>query len=302
MCCCRRRKGRRCRSLHAKASYRARSQSPRRLFRPRRYAPGQGARCRTTSSSMMSVLCQPWPGRGVPPLHPTCSSQCAARRSCSQVSLLCPAYILRYIRHKVNTSLCNTQDIYRTLQGKSKSRSHYNVKHARRRTSVLSGISGLQQLQIGTSPICFSQTRAHAGWEPSTPAEVAAIELIKCTLLVAERSGQPAGQPGQNGGQPGQPIGLASGHPGQALLGRLSPEQLAQSYAYLCTREQVYPGGISKAYALSGAFKESLQVGLCFLHSRAYLKNNDRSTPAVSARHMRLAVPRRRACRWACTS
>ena len=129
-----------------------------------------------------------------------------------------------------------------------------------------------------TPPSASARFVQHAGWEPSTPAEVAAIELIKCTLLVAERSGQPAGQPGQNDGQPEQPIGLASGHPGQALLGRLSPEQLAQSYAYLCTREQVYPGGISKAYALSGAFKESLQVGLRFLHSSTCFNNNDRST------------------------
>ena len=93
------------------------------------------------------------------------------------------------------------------------------------------------------------------------------------------RSCEPAGQPGQNGGQPEQPTGLASGHPGQALPGRLSPEQLAQSYAYLCTREQVYPGGISKAYALSGAFKESLQVGLCFLPSGTYLNSNDTGLP-----------------------
>ena len=131
---------------------------------------------------------------------------------------------------------------------------------------------------------------------------MAAIELIKCTLLVTERSGQPAGQPGQNGGQPEQPTGLASGHPGQALLGRLSPEQLAQSYAYLCTREQIYPGGISKAYALSGAFKESLQVGQRFLHSGTCLNNSDSSTLAVSARRMRLAMPSRRACECACTS
>ena len=122
-------------------------------------------------------------------------------------------------------------------------------------------------VKLATPHLFFSQIRAYAGWEPSTAAEVATIELIKCTLLAAERSGQPFGQPVQSGGQPGQLTGLASGHPGQALLGRLSREQLAQSYAYLCTREQVYPGGISKAYALSGAFKESLQVGLCLLYS-----------------------------------
>ena len=147
-----------------------------------------------------------------------------------------------------------------------KSRSRYTL--CMPKENICTGMNTKSSaVRLATPPLFFGQIRAHAGWEPITAAEVATIELIKCTLLAAERSGQPAGQPVQSGGQPGQPTGLASGHPGQALLGRLSREQLAQSYAYLCTREQVYPGGISKAYALSGAFKESLQVGLCFLYS-----------------------------------
>ena len=61
-------------------------------------------------------------------------------------------------------------------------------------------------------------------------------------LLAAERAGEsPAGQRA-------------------ALLGRFTEEQLASAYAFLVAQGQVYSGGISKAYALSDAFKASLQV------------------------------------------
>ena len=69
-----------------------------------------------------------------------------------------------------------------------------------------------------------------------------AVELINCSLLAAERAGEaPAGQRA-------------------ALLGRFTEEQLASAYSFLVAKGQVYAGGISKAYALSDAFKAGLQV------------------------------------------
>ena len=69
-----------------------------------------------------------------------------------------------------------------------------------------------------------------------------AVELIKCSLLAAERAGESVA--GQRA----------------ALLERFTEEQLASAYSFLVAQGQVYAGGISKAYALSDGFKASLQV------------------------------------------
>ncbi len=81
-----------------------------------------------------------------------------------------------------------------------------------------------------------------AGVKAPTGPVAEAVELIKSMLLAAERVGEsPAGQRA-------------------ALLGRFTEEQLASAYGFLVAQGQVYSGGISKAYALSDAFKASLQV------------------------------------------
>ena len=72
--------------------------------------------------------------------------------------------------------------------------------------------------------------------------EAEAVELIKCLLLAAERAGESSD--GQRA----------------ALLGRFTEQQLARAHAFLVDQGQVYAGGISRAYALSDAFKASLQV------------------------------------------
>jgi len=75
-----------------------------------------------------------------------------------------------------------------------------------------------------------------------TGSEAQAVELIKCLLLSAECAGElPTRQR-------------------EVLLRRYTAEQLAAAYTFLCAQDQVYAGGISKAYALSDAFKASLQV------------------------------------------
>ena len=54
--------------------------------------------------------------------------------------------------------------------------------------------------------------------------------------------------------------GESSAEQRAALLGRFTEQQLARAYAFLVDQGQVYAGGISRAYALSDAFKASLQV------------------------------------------
>ena len=94
------------------------------------------------------------------------------------------------------------------------------------------------------APVVAEQAEC-AGLKAPTGAVAEAVELIKSMLLAAERAGEsPAGQRA-------------------ALLGRFTEDQLASAYAFLVAQGQVYSGGISKAYALSDAFKASLQVGSC---------------------------------------
>lgn len=87
----------------------------------------------------------------------------------------------------------------------------------------------------------------HAGNKPPTAVEAAAIELIKASLLAAERSGEASME--------------QRGH----LAGRFTDQQLARAYEFLCEREQLYAGGISRAYGLTDAFKASLQVPILVL-------------------------------------
>ena len=83
---------------------------------------------------------------------------------------------------------------------------------------------------------------APAGLKALSDEAAAAVELVKCSLLSAERAGtSPAAERAR-------------------MLARFGEQQLVAAYRLLCEQDQLYVGGISKAYALSDAFKASLQV------------------------------------------
>ena len=88
----------------------------------------------------------------------------------------------------------------------------------------------------------LSAARAPAGLKALSAEAAAAVELVKCSLLSAESAGaSPAAERAR-------------------LLARFGEQQLVAAYRLLCEQDQLYVGGISKAYALSDAFKASLQV------------------------------------------
>ena len=83
---------------------------------------------------------------------------------------------------------------------------------------------------------------APAGLKALSAEAAAAVELVKCSLLSVERAGtSPAAERAR-------------------MLARFGEQQLVAAYRLLCEQDQLYVGGISKAYALSDAFKASLQV------------------------------------------
>ena len=91
--------------------------------------------------------------------------------------------------------------------------------------------------RAGLSAAC-----APAGLKALSVEVTAAVELVKCSLLSAERARtSPAAERAR-------------------LLARVGEQQLVAAYRLLCEQDQLYVGGISKAYALSDAFRASLQV------------------------------------------